>query len=476
MVQELTIPLYEEVVNEFGKLISDTGSQAHESNSLRQARQSAFERFKELGFPTTKNEDWKYTNISRFLKDEFEIAGAGSPVAKLDPIVLEQAAIDSLDCYKIVLVNGSWPGKAAEASYPAGVQLFTVAEARQDPAFSSYFERSAEFEKNHFTALNAALYTDGLFIRVDAGASPDKPLHIVHVYTSGHNLLVQPRHVVLVNRNASLSIIESVVSSEDVATAGPGADDAMPGSGVAGHGAAGAKCGAKIFVNSLMEIIVQPDARMDHTIIQTSGKATRLVQHITVRQKRQSLYNNFTFTLPGADFVRNELTVRLEEEHTESHLYGLYLLGGQQLVDNHTLVDHQKPSCQSNELYKGVLLERSVGVFNGKVYVHKDAQKTNAFQQNNNLVISKKATINSKPQLEIFADDVKCSHGSTVGQFSEEALFYLRARGIGEETAKGLLINAFAFDITEKIGIPALRTHINRLIEDQIPATAEDLG
>jgi Fe-S cluster assembly protein SufD len=457
MVQELAIPLYEEVVNEFNRLLSDEGGPKQESSSLRLARQSAFERFKELGFPTTKNEDWKYTNITRFLKDEFAIAGADFPAVEPDPELVEQAVIGALDCYRIVLVNGSWR-KEAGVKYPSGIQLFTVAEARLDPAFSGYFERSGEFEKNHFTALNAALYTDGLFIRADAGASPDKPFHIIHVYTSAQNLLVQPRHVVLVNKNASLSIIESVVSEDGGVSA--------TGSGMGG---------AKILVNSLMEIIVQPDARMDHTIIQTSGKPIRLVQHITVRQKRQSLYNNFTFTFPGAEFVRNELTLRLEEEHTESHLYGLYLLGGQQLVDNHTLVDHQKPSCQSNELYKGVLLERSVGVFNGKVYVHKDAQKTNAFQQNNNLVISKKATINSKPQLEIFADDVKCSHGSTVGQFSEEALFYLRARGIGEETAKGLLINAFAFDITEKIGIPALRTHINHLIEDQIPVVTEDL-
>ncbi|HZE84458.1 MAG TPA: Fe-S cluster assembly protein SufD [Puia sp.] len=455
MVQELAIPLYEEIESGFNKLLSEQGSPKQESNSLRQARLSAFERFKEMGFPTTKNEDWKYTNITRFLKDEFTIAGtdhsaAGKDTPIEEPVaaILEQSVIDSLDCYRIVLVNGAWRGKQAGEQYPSGVQLFTVAEARLDPAFSGYFERSNEFEKNHFAALNAALSTDGLFIRVDAGAAPDKPLHIVHVYTSTHNLLVQPRHVVLVNKNASLSIIESVMSEDG---------------------------NSKIFVNSLMEIVVQPDARMDHTIIQASGKALRLIQHITVRQRRQSLYNNFTFTFPGADLVRNELSVRLEEEHTESHLYGLYLLGGQQLVDNHTLVDHQKPSCHSNELYKGVLLERSVGVFNGKVYVHKDAQKTNAFQQNNNLVISKKATINSKPQLEIFADDVKCSHGSTVGQFSEEALFYLRARGIGEETAKALLINAFAFDITEKINIPALRAHINHLIEDQIPVTTEDL-
>jgi Fe-S cluster assembly protein SufD len=164
------------------------------------------------------------------------------------------------------------------------------------------------------------------------------------------------------------------------------------------------------------------------------------------------------------------LQLRLEEDHTETHLYGLYLTAGQQLVDNHTLVDHQKPFCFSNELYKGVLLERSTAVFNGKVYVHPDAQKTNAFQQNNNLVISKHATIDSKPELEIFADDVKCSHGSTVGQFSENALFYLRARGIGEEKAKALLIAAFAFDVTEKIRVEAVEKYINQLINQHIPA------
>jgi Fe-S cluster assembly protein SufD len=170
------------------------------------------------------------------------------------------------------------------------------------------------------------------------------------------------------------------------------------------------------------------------------------------------------------------LHLLLEEEHTESHLYGLYLAAGNQLVDNHTLVDHQKPSCQSNELYKGVLLEQSTGVFNGKIYVHKDAQKTNAFQQNNNLVLSNKATIDSKPQLEIYADDVKCSHGTTVGQFSEEALFYLRSRGIGEDTAKGLLVSAFAFDVTEKIKIPELEVYINRLISEHINAlTAKNI-
>jgi len=455
MVQEQAIPLYTEVVNGFNEILSvpALGGQEKESNGLRRARQSAFDKFRELGFPSIRNEDWKYTNIARFLKDEYDLAGitgdataASVELPAVHAPLLEKAGIEGLDCYRIVLVNGSWKGRqsgdaAAANGYPKGVQLLTVAEAKQDPVFSAYFE-NAEFEKHHFTALNAALFSDGLFIRVDANALPDKPIHIIHLFTGDRNLLVQPRHVIVVNKNAELSIVESIVSDGK---------------------------GAKIWVNSLTEIILQADAKMDHTMIQTADKDIRMVQHTTVRQKRQSLYNNYTFTFPGADLVRNELHVRMEEEHSESHLYGLYLAGGQQLVDNHTLVDHQKPSCNSNELYKGVLLEQSTGVFNGKIFVHKDAQKTNAFQQNNNLVISKKATIDSKPQLEIYADDVKCSHGSTVGQFSEEALFYLRSRGIGEERAKGLLINAFAFDVTEKLRSPALRAHVNHLITDHIP-------
>jgi Fe-S cluster assembly protein SufD len=454
MVLEPTIPLYEEVVNGFDKMLSADGS-SQESSGLRRARQLAFDQFRKLGFPTIRNEDWKYTNIARFLKDEYDLSGkvpAGAVQAIHDPAFLDNSTIPGLDCHRIVLVNGSWQDRPAETPFPPGLQVLTVAEARQDPSLSAFFERSPEFEELHFTALNAALFSDGLFIRVDAGFVPDKPLHIIHLYSGDRNLLVQPRHIVLLNRNASLTIIESVLPVGESAAAGRAAADSI------------------ILVNSLTEMILEPDAQLEHLTIQTPGASTRLIQHTTVRQRRQSLYNNFTVTLPGNDLVRNELHIRLEEEYAETHLYGLYLAGGRQLVDNHTLVDHQKPSCQSNELYKGVLLEQSTGVFNGKIYVHKDAQKTNAFQQNNNLVISKQATIDSKPQLEIFADDVKCSHGSTVGQFSEEALFYLRSRGIGEDAAKGLLINAFAFDVTERIRMPALRAHINRLISGHIPS------
>jgi Fe-S cluster assembly protein SufD len=446
MMQEPAIPLYEEVVNGYNTL-SASGADS-ESSDLRRARQSAFDQFRLLGFPSIRHEDWKYTNITRFLKDEFSLNGLvpGSeelPAPAAPKELLDKARIPGLDAYQVVLVNGVWDGKVAGGALPKGVEVYRVADVIKEPRFSAFFE-NGKWGNQHFANLNTALFTDGLFINVADGAALGKPLYVVHLFTGDRNLLVQPRHVWVVGKNAELSVIESIHS-------------------VTGE--------IKIWVNSLTEIIAHTDARLDHVVVQTASAGVRLVSHTTVRQKKQSLYNNYTFTLPGADLVRNDLQARLEEDHTETHLYGLYLTAGTQLVDNHTLVDHQKPHCYSNELYKGVLLEQSTGVFNGKVYVHKDAQKTNAFQQNNNLVISKKATLDSKPELEIYADDVKCSHGSTVGQFSEEALFYLRARGLGEATAKALLINAFAFDVTEKIKNKAVENYVNELISYHIPVT-----
>ena len=449
MTSQQDIPLYEEVVNGFDHL-SDTMS-GNESSGLRRVRRQAFEKFRESGFPSIKSEDWKYTNINRFLKEEYALGVSTAP-ASAEPggafaisELVKTAVIPDLDCYTIVLVNGVWDRGSGDAALPAGLELLSVAEARQDTNLSSWFERADAGKDRYFTALNTALFLDGLFIRVKAGALIEKPIHIIHAFTAGHNLMVQPRHIWVIGERSELNVIESVVSAVG---------------------------DARIWINSLTEVYLHGDAKLGHTLIQNASAGARIVNHTTVRQKKQSLYNNYTFTLPGADLVRNDLQAKLEEDHTETHLYGLYLAAGQQLIDNHTLVDHQKPSCFSNELYKGVLLEQSTGVFNGKVFVHQDAQKTNAFQQNNNLVIGKKATIDSKPELEIYADDVKCSHGTTVGQFSEDALFYLRARGIGEAAARALLINAFAFDVTEKIKWSAVETHINRLISHHIPVTA----
>jgi Fe-S cluster assembly protein SufD len=220
-----------------------------------------------------------------------------------------------------------------------------------------------------------------------------------------------------------------------------------------------------VWANSVTEVYVEENAEVNHYVLQEGRPKTRQVSHTEVTQQRDSLYNNYTVTLPGTDLVRNNLNINLAASNTETHLYGLYLVAGQQLVDNHTTVDHRKPNCFSNELYKGVLSGTAKAVFNGKVFVQQEAQKTNAFQQNNNLLLSDKAVADSKPQLEIFADDVKCSHGSTIGQFNQEALFYLRSRGISESSARNLLVSAFAFDVVNKIKIPVLREHVERLIE-----------
>jgi Fe-S cluster assembly protein SufD len=434
---EQTIPLYEEVVNGYNKRsVSDVAE--GESVDLRRARQSAFEKFRLLGFPTIRHEDWKYTNLNRFLKDEYAVGAAEASTAITLPAA---TVIPGLDACRVVLVNGVWDEQVSGGPLPRGLQIMRVADALLDPALAAYFE-NGKWGNLAFPNLNTALFTDGLLLRVNGTVG--KPLHIVHYYTAERNVLVQPRHLWVMGANAEVTVVETV------------------------HSASGE---GKVLVNSLTEVIAGRDVRVDHLVIQAAEAGMRLVNHTTVRQHKNSLYNNYTFTFPGAELVRNDLQMRLEEDHTETHLYGLYLTAGQQLVDNHTLVDHQKPCCFSNELYKGVLLERSTGVFNGKVYVHQDAQKTNAFQQNNNLVISKHATIDSKPELEIFADDVKCSHGSTVGQFNEDALFYLRARGIGEEMAKALLITAFAFDVTQKIKAAAVEHYINQLINQHIPVS-----
>lgn len=445
LIQEPAIPLFDAVVKGY-QTLSTAGA---DTEGIRRARQTAFDQFRLLGFPSIKNEDWKYTNITRYLKDEFALNGlvpGDGPVAAVSASaeLVAKATIPGLDACQVVLVNGVWDGKV-KGALPKGIELFKVSQVLNDPQFAGYFG-NGKWGNQHFAYLNTALFTDGLFIRVKDGAAVEKPLHVVNVYAGDLNLLIQPRNIFVVGRNSEASVVESIVSA-------------------AGE--------VKLWVNSLTEIFAQTDSKLDHVVLQTASAGVRLVQHTTVRQQKQSLYNNYTFTLPGAELVRNDLQARLEEDHTETHLYGLYLAAGGQLVDNHTLVDHQKPQCFSNELYKGVLLEKSTGVFNGKVYVHQDAQKTNAFQQNNNLVISKQATIDSKPELEIYADDVKCSHGSTVGQFSDEALFYLRARGIGEETAKALLINAFAFDVTEKLKNAAVEAYVNELISQHIPSQTQ---
>jgi len=434
MRKEITIPLFYDLVNGF-----DHSVEVAESETVQQARRKGIESFKELGFPTRRNEDWKYTSVTPFLQDHYHINGIAKE-AVITPGLLEQAIIPFMDCYPIVLLNGQLQLKPN--ALPAFLKVLSLKEAQQDINLQKYFGKNTDVSHYHFAALNTALFSNGLFIEIDAGAVLDKPLHVVHAFTAAANMFVQPRHLIVVNKGASVSIVESVVSDN---------------------------LSSKIFINSLMEVMAEENSFFNHYILQTAQSGTRLVQETNVSQKRNSVYSNYTFSMPKADLIRNNLNIALNEEQTETHLYGLYLGEDQQMIDNHTFIHHKKPHCNSNEIYKGVLLDQATGVFNGKVFVEPEAQKTNAFQKNNNLLLSNKAIINTKPQLEIFADDVKCSHGATVGQLSKEAMFYLRSRGIGEEAARALLVKAFAFDVTEKIKIPELEQFINRLIAQHIP-------
>lgn len=443
MTKQVTIPLYEDLLNGFNHSTINA-----ENETVRQARRKGFERFKELGFPTRKNEDWKYTSVTPFLQEQYHINGIAKE-ASISQALLQQADIPLLDCHHLVLLNGQLQSHAN--TLPGYLKVLSIKEAQQDINLQKYFGKNAEINNYHFAALNTALFSNGLFVEIDANAVLDKPLHIIHAFASTANLFIQPRHLVVVNSNASLSIIESVVSDNSSSRI--------------------FNSSSKIFINSLTEVVLERNAFLNHYVLQTAQGGTRLVHQTDVSQKRNSVYSNYTFSMPKADLIRNDLHVALDDDQTETHLYGLYLGEDQQLIDNHSLIHHKRPNCNSNEIYKGVLLDKATGVFNGKVFVEPEAQKTNAFQQNNNLLLSNKATINTKPQLEIFADDVKCSHGATVGQLSKEALFYLQSRGIGEEAARALLVNAFAFDVTEKIKIPELEQHINHLIAKHVPQT-----
>lgn len=400
-----------------------------------EARKAAFARFQALGgFPTVKTEDWKYTNIIPFFRN-LQSMQLPQPIT----VTAEQLEATGLllpDTYRVVLLNGELQPQLSILPPAKQATVLALNDAGNEPAFAAHFNKSKKLNEHHFAQLNTAFFTNGVFIEAKAKAQLEQPIHIIHLYHNTNSLLLNPRHLWVAQEGAAVQIIES---------------------------AAGIDLSGSMVINSVVEAVTAERSQMSHYQLQTGGSQLRFINQTLVQQQGKSLYNNYTFTLSESDLVRNNLNVSLDDERTETHLYGFYIATGSQLVDNHTSVDHRMPNCESNELYRGVLMDKATGVFNGKIYVHEDAQKTNAFQQNNNLVISPEANIYTKPQLEIFADDVKCSHGTTIGQVSEEALFYLKARGIGDAQARSMLVKAFAFDITAQVKIPAVRKQVEQI-------------
>jgi len=399
-------------------------------------RDKAMESFYEQGIPNRKHEEYKYTRVDLMLKEEFNFStNKNSKDELIEPLKFLK------DAYVVIIENGIFiEGLSNLQNLPEGLTICSLVDAvtSNSPVFEKHYAQYADVKSDPFIALNTAMTKDGVFIHVAKNAIIEKPIHIIHVSTAFENTIIHPRNLIVVDENAQAKIIESYETVDST---------------------------AKIFSNALTEIVVDKHAIVDHYKIQDENELGYLMNTTQIIQQKQSVFSTHTFTLSGS-LVRNNLTLVLDDEHIESHLNGLYLTTENQVVDNHTVVDHRKPNCNSNELYKGIIDGKSTATFNGKIFVRKDAQKTNAFQSNKNILLSEAGTINTKPQLEIYADDVKCSHGSTTGKLDADRIFYLRARGLSTESAKKLLMHAFASEVVNTIKIEALREYIEEKISN----------
>lgn len=373
------------------------------------AQQKAWEMLSEIGLPHKKSEAYKFTSITALLEKNINWNLEGKTNVDTSLFYNEEGS-------HLVFVNGVYDETSSTIHEDLNLEVEEVQEGKHDP----------------FSLLNAALAENELVIT----SGTEQPIFIYHFNTNG---VSNPRIRVTVKDNASIRIVEKVVAGSTENT----------------------------FTNSYIEFEVGKNAFGYHTQVQNYHSKAYVHETVFARVVRDGQFYNNIFSFEGA-MVRNNLTINLEDEHCEGHMYGLFLLDKQSHVDNNTTVDHLKPNCYSNELYKGILDEKSTGVFNGKIYVRKDAQKTNAFQSNNNILLSEDATIHTKPQLEIWADDVKCSHGCTSGQLDEDAIFYLRARGINEKNAKAMLLNAFATETMEHIKVEGVREEIQALIDKKL--------
>lgn len=401
---------------------------------FHELRKKAISKFEEIDFPTTKNEEWKYTNIAPILKFNFRQVTGMKPSRK----DIEKFLIPGLKVNLVVIINGSYAaGLSHFYKQPAGVRIESFKNTiENDPALlMKYFGRYAAID-NGFTALNTAFASDGTVIIIPDGAVINEHIHILNLSGSeGENVLSQPRNLVIAGKNSKVRIIESYHSLS----------------------------GLENLTNVVNEVIVGENADVEIYRLQDENMKSFHVNRTQAYQNRNSVFTHYSVTF-GGNIVRNDTNTLLDAENCTGNLYGLYLTEGSQHVDNHTLIDHAKPHCQSNEMYKGVLNDSSKGVFNGKVFVRVDAQKTNAYQSNKAILLTSDAMIDTKPQLEIYADDVKCSHGAAIGQLDEEAVFYLRSRGIGEELARTVLIRAFANDIFETLSSEVLHDHLNHIV------------
>jgi Fe-S cluster assembly protein SufD len=427
-----------EVINNLKKAFD---KQENPASSLHEFQSDNWKMFAGLGLPALKHEEWRYTRIRNAYTDNLNV--------NTDPVIskeqLDQHQLPGTStANRIVFVNGRYQSALSEIKDDAAslvVKPLETAAGDEDADFINlHLGHSQQYHPDGINALNGAFAAGGVYIRVNKGKTLEQPVFIYHFTdTANGYVFSQPRILVNVETAAQASFIETYINTG----------------------------GGESLTNEVIEICAAQDSVVHYVKIQNEGKLGNHTGTTHIRQLGKCLTHAVTLTLSGK-LVRNNLNMVMEAEHGESHMYGLYLLNGDTLADNHTIVDNAMPHCFSNELYKGILDERSTGVFNGKIFVRKDAQKTNAYQSNKNILLGDQASANTKPQLEIFADDVKCSHGCTIGKLDEDALFYLKARGISEQKAKALLLHAFAVDILDQIKHEAIRDYADKLISKRL--------
>jgi Fe-S cluster assembly protein SufD len=421
----------------FGKLQAMNGG-----GQLEVIRNNAFNTFSSLGIPTTRNEEWKYTRVSSLFNKEYDF-----PLNKnIDSISAADLNAIKLPGHEqaneLVFINGQFSSSLSviRSADLVVMPLDIAANSEYKDIVATHLGHSSKYQKDGINALNTAFVHGGVFLFVKKAKVIEHPVYVYNITDARSvNIFSQPRSLVYVSEQGQLQIVETYTTL---------------GSG-------------ESFTNQVIEVIVEKAAIVSYYKIQNDAAHANQVSTTHIRQIGKSYTHTVTISLNGG-MIRNNLNIVMEAADCESHLYGLYFQEGTTHVDNHTVVDNVMPNCFSNELYKGILNDNASGVFNGKIFVQRDAQKTNAYQSNKNVLLSDTASVNTKPQLEIFADDVKCSHGCTVGQLNEEGLFYLRARGINEKTARALLLQAYAIDIIEQIKPEPIRSYVEKLIAQRL--------
>jgi len=414
-------------------------------SELHDVRTSAIKNFENKGFPTKKEEAWKYTSLNAILKNDYSVFPKHENAVEFADV--KKYFLHEIDTHKVIFVDGKFSSFLSATTHD-GLDVCLMSSALTKPkykiAIDEYFNKIASKDET-LTSLNTAFSNEGAYINIPKSKVVEKPIEIIYFSTGVESaLMLQPRNLMIVGENAHVQIIERHQSLNESRL-----------------------LSGQVLTNSVTEIFAQKRAIVDYYKVQNDLQSANLIDNTYISQKQESRVSVHTFSF-GGNITRNNLNFYHFGERIDSTLKGITIIGDKQHVDHYTLVNHATPNCESHQNYKTILAGSSTGVFNGKIFVEKEAQKTDAFQQNNNILIGDKATINAKPQLEIFADDVKCSDGCTIGQLDESAMFYMQQRGIPKKEAIALLMYAFSNEVIESIKIPELKKRITKIIATKL--------